>query len=326
MATLESILARGVAEGIITSEQADGLRGLTAGSGELVGQPDSAGPTPTRRPGEQPSLVVEALGYLGGIIVLVGAILVASQFWPELGDGGKLAIVLGVSIALLAAGAVVPAHLGDTGARLRAVLWALSVVALTGALAVFFYGVLDLEVPDADASFVPPLMAGLATAYAVVLWFWRPSVVQLALAAAGSAITAGLAMGALGLEFQAVAAAVLVVGVVWIALGWTEVVQPSRAAVAFGALVALAGGVMFGGGGSSPIWGLLVAALLVGLAVHRRDLVILGIGSIGVLISLPVVIYDWFPSVAAAAVSLIVVGGLLVVAALYTARRRSARG
>ena len=36
-------------------------------------------------------------------------------------------------------------------------------------------------------------------------------------------------------------------------------------------------------------------------------------------------VYDWFPSVAAAAVSLIVVGVLLVVAALYPARRTSAR-
>ncbi|HET6666344.1 MAG TPA: DUF2157 domain-containing protein [Intrasporangium sp.] len=319
MATLESILSRGVAEGIITSQQADGLRALTAG--EAPPTP----PTPPTRPAEQPSLVVEALGYLGGIIVLVGAILVASQFWPELGDGGQLAIVLGAAVALLVAGAAVPSSLGATGTRLRAVLWALSVVALTGALGKFFYDVLDFSGPGVDATAVPPLMAALATAYALVLWFWRPSVLQLAVAAAGSAFTAGLTGVAFDLRFGAVAASVLAVGAIWIALGWSGVVRPARPAVVIGSLIAFVGGQLVAVGGYGPIWGLLAAAGLVGLALYRRDLLILGIGSVGVLISLPVVVYDWFPSVAAAAVSLIVVGVLLVVAALYTARRTSVR-
>ena len=318
MATLESILSRGVAEGIITSQQADGLRALIA---DETGRADA----PPTRPAEQPSLVVEALGYLGGIIVVVGAILVASQFWPGLGDGGQLAIVLGAALGLLVAGALVPSRLGATGGRLRSVLWALSVVAFTGALGKLFYDVLDLGGPQADATAVPPLMAALATAYSLVLWFWRPSVLQLAVAAAGTALTAGLTGGALGLRFDAVAAAVLTVGAVWIALGWSGVVRPARATVVIGSLIAFVGGQLVTVGGYSPIWGLLNAAALVGLALYRRDLLVLGIGSVGVLISLPMVVYDWFPSVAAAAVSLIVVGALLVVAALYTARRTSVR-
>lgn len=310
MATLESVLSRGVAEGIITSQQADGLRALTAGE---------------NRPAEQPSLIVEALGYLGGIIVLVGAILVASQYWPGLGDGGQLAIVLVAALGLLVAGAVVPSSLGATGGRLRSVLWVLSVVAFTGALGKLLYDVLDLSGPQAAAPAVPPLMAALATAYALVLWFWRPSVLQLAVAAAGTAFTAGLTGGALGLSFDAVAATVLAVGAVWIVLGWSEVVRPARPTVVIGSLIASVGGQLLVVGGYSPIWGLLTAAALVGLALYRRDLLVLGIGSVGVLISLPMVVYDWFPSVAAAAVSLIVVGALLVVAALYTARRTSVR-
>lgn len=310
VATLESILSQGVAEGIITSQQADGLRALTAGE---------------KRPAEQPSLVVEALGYLGGIIVLVGAILVASQFWPGLGDGGQLAIVLGAALGLLVAGAVVPSRLGATGGRLRSVLWALSVVAFTGALGKLFYDVLDHGGPQADATAVPPLMATLATAYALALWFWRPSVLQLAVAATGTAFTAGLTAGALGLRFDAVAAAVLAVGVIWIGLGWGGLVRPTRATVVIGSLIAFVGGQVVAIGGYSPLWGLLAAAGLVALALYRRDLLILGIGSVGVLISLPMVVYEWFPSVAAAAVSLVVVGALLVVVALYTARRTAAR-
>ena len=277
------------------------------------------------RPVGQPSLVVEALGYLGGIILLVGAVLVASQLWPELGDGGQLAVVLGAAVALLVAGAVLPSSLGDTGTRLRAVLWSLSVGAFSAALGTFFYDVLDLSGPDAAATAVPPLMAALATAYALALWFWRPNVLQLAVAACGSAFAAGLTVGALDLEFDAVAWAVLGVGAIWIALGWGGLVRPTRATVAIGSLIVFVGGQLVAVGGNSSIWGLLAAAGLIGLALYRRDLLILGIGSLGVLLSLPMVVYEWFSSVAAAAVSLVVVGTLLVVVALYTARRTAAR-
>ena len=128
--------------------------------------------------------------------------------------------------------------------------------------------------------------------------------------AAGTAVTAGLLVGLLDLAFEAVIAAVVAVGVVWLALGWASVVKPSRAAMVMGAAIAFVGaGLVFGGQG--PVWALLTAAGLVGVALHHRDLLILGIGSIGVLFSLPNLIYAWFPSVAAAALSLLVVGGLL---------------
>jgi hypothetical protein len=92
-----------------------------------------------------------------------------------------------------------------------------------------------------------------------------------------------------------------------------------------GAAIAFAGSQMFVVGGQGPIWGVLTAAGLVGVALRRRDLLILGIGALGLLFSLPNLIYEWFPSVAAAALSLLVVGGLLVTAAIYTARRKGPR-
>ncbi len=318
---LDLVLARGVAEQIITSVQAERLRALAAAMPEPP--PVQPSPhTPVAPPPTQgsPSLVTEALGYLGGIIVVVGAILVGSQFWPGLGAGGRLAIVLVVAIALLVSGALVPVGLGPVGVRLRAVLLALSVVAFTGALSTLFY-----DVVDTDASAVPSLMIALATAYAFALWYWRPSVLQLGVAAAGTALTTGLVAGWLELPFPAVAAAVLAVGVVWLTLGWAALVRPRRATLVIGAAIAFVGGQLFVIGGGGTIWGLLTAIALVGVALHHRDLLLLGIGSVAVLFSLPVVIYEWFPSVLAAALSLLVVGGLLVAAAIYTARRKAPR-
>ena len=100
----------------------------------VAAEPAASPPLP-----EAPSLVTEALGYLGGIILLVGTILIGSQFWPALGAGGRLALVLLVAVGLLVAGALVPEGRGAVGNRLRAVLWALSVGALTGAAAILFY-------------------------------------------------------------------------------------------------------------------------------------------------------------------------------------------
>jgi hypothetical protein len=127
----------------------------------------------------------------------------------------------------------------------------------------------------------------------------------------------------LDISFSAIAAAVLAVGAVWIGLGLAGVVRPVRATIVIGSLIALISAQLFVIDAEAPVLGLLTAAGLVGLALHRRDLLVLGIGSIGILLTLPIVIYEWFPSVAAAAISLLVVGGFLVGAAVYTARRKT---
>ncbi|AXG12182.1 hypothetical protein [Intrasporangium calvum] len=309
---LEIVLTRGVAEGVITGEQAERLRHLGEdGTGPVLGE--GAWQSPTRR---GPSLVTEALGYLGGIILLVGAILIGSQYWPDVDPLVRLGVVVLVAVAFVVAGSLMPRGLDAVGTRLRSVLWALSVAAGTGAAAILLYDVVDV-----DDDYVPALMFLLATVYALALWAWRPTGLQLAVAAAGTAVTAGLLVNLLVESWNAVIAGVLVVGVVWLALGWAAVIRPPRAALVVGAGIVFVGSQMYVVGGSGPIWAVLASAGLVGVALYHRDLIILGVGALGLLFALPNLIYEWFPSVVAAAVSLLVVGGLLVVAALYTARR-----
>lgn len=308
---LEIVLTRGVAEGIITGEQAERLRHL--GEDGTERRDPGTRQSPTR---QGPSLVTEALGYLGGIILLVGTILIGSQYWPGVHLLVRLSVVVLVAVVLVVAGGLVPRGLDAVGTRLRAVLWALSVLAWTGAAAILLYDVVNL-----DDRYVPSLVFLLGTVYALVLWTWRPTGLQLAVAAAGTAVTAGLLVRLLVVSFDAVIAAVLVVGIIWLALGWASAIRPRRAAMLVGAGIVFVGSQMYVAGGSGPIWAVLASAGLVGVALYHRDLVILGVGSLGLLFALPNLIYEWFPSVVAAAVSLLVVGGLLVVAALYTARR-----
>src|SRR5512139_2394464 len=75
-----------VAEGLITDEQ--GARLLARGP---VAAPPAHRPAPT-------SVVAEALGYLGGVVVLVGAILIGARVWHQIDTPGRLA-VLGLAAA-----------------------------------------------------------------------------------------------------------------------------------------------------------------------------------------------------------------------------------
>ena len=125
-----------VSEGLITEEQ--GARLLARGP---VVAPPAHHPAAT-------SVVAEALGYLGGVVVLVGALLIGARVWHQLDTTGRL-VLLGLAAALLvAAGAAVPTRLGPPGQRLRAVLWTASLGATAATFGVLAVDVLDLDGPE----------------------------------------------------------------------------------------------------------------------------------------------------------------------------------
>ena len=77
--------------------------------------------------------------------------------------------------------------------------------------------------------------------------------------------------------------------------------------------------------GRRPGWGSALAIVtgvaLVAAGVVLRDVALLVVGSLALLIDVPVVTDRWFPDALAAPVALLVVGVLLVVGALVAARR-----
>lgn len=314
---VESVITCGVTEGTITPGQAERLRSLAAGA-----QADPAGhesPDGSRR---HPvgSLVTEALGYLGGVIVIVGTALVVSQFWADVSDLTRLLIVGGVAVALLVAGALVPAGSGGVGTRLRAVLWMLAVGAVTGAASVLVY-----ELLKTTHNWAPTLIGAITALVAVPLWACRPTILQQAVAAGAIALTLASAAAVVDVPWSLAALVVWLLGVLWVGLGWSGVLHPEQAAVAIGAIIAMVGAIMGMGSTAGPALALTAAVGLLALALHRRDLVLLAIASITVLVSLPTAVSRWFPTVGAAVV-LLVVGALLVGAAIYTARHSGSGG
>ncbi|MCO1660374.1 hypothetical protein [Pseudonocardia humida] len=349
------LLRRWVDGGLITAEQAeriraaeglDGTDGATDTDGiddthdthdthgaDGIGEPTAP---PRSDPGPQPqrgSLVAEGLGYVGGALVLVAAVVISGTFWDVLGPAGRLGLVLVAAALLLGVGAAAPAGrpgsatgsdtggADDSGRRLRAVSWLLGEVAAAGAL-----GLLAGEVIGLPDGWTPLVAAGGAAALAALLWARSATPAQHAGFVVAAVITAGCAAALLpdGDE-HAVGIAVWGAGVVWLLLGWGAVVGDRVSADVCGGAAAGVGALLTVDTTAGSALAVLTAAVLVVAGVLARDLVLLGVGSVVTLVTVPLVMGRWFPDVLSAALALLVAGALLVLVGLRTARRRTGR-
>jgi hypothetical protein len=316
-ADLSALLEHWVEGGFITREQAERIRSEPT---RAVLRPTPA-PAPALAAAERTSLVTEALGYLGGVLILVAAGLITARFWEDMALGVRLGLVAAAAMLLLGAGAAIPDRLGGAGYRLRAVLWLLSAIA-TGT----FLGLLAADGLNWQGEDVLLLAGGGTALYGGILWWRHRSILQqlavfVALAVSASAATAHLPSD----EEALPGLSVWGVAVIWFALGWGGFVTPRRAAFVLGGIGALFGAAITMTADWGLALGLATAAALVGVAVLFGDLVLLAVGAIGALQILPSAVSRWFPGALAAPLALLAVGVVLVAAAVYTARRRSGR-
>jgi hypothetical protein len=299
-----------VSEGIISEEQGERIRAREGAALTAL--------APAPRASMMP-LVVEALGYLGGAIVVVATLLIAGRYWDEMSDAVRLGLLGAATLLLLAGGWAVPARLEDVGTRLRSVVWAVSTAAAAGFLGVWGSQVLGLHGTDLTL-----MVTGVTAAYAVALFALRPAPLQ-QLAMMG--LLGGTAAAALakfvddgswpGVGFW-------VVGVAWIVLGQAQVLEPVRLARVAGAVLALVGSMMTTSDLADPalVFSLVTVAALVALAVLLSDLALLAVASLGAIQAIIAAANEWFPDSLAAAIALLLVGGGLVAAAIWIARRR----
>jgi hypothetical protein len=311
---LSALLERWVAHDLITPQQAQRILADELTSGPVTPPP------PTRSRAERTSLVTEALGYVGGLLILIAGAIIAGRYFANLGVGGRLVVTAVAGALLFGAGAVMSERLGAAGSRLRAVLWLLS----AGAVAAFL-GLLGAETFDWAGDDVA-LLTGAGTAlYAGTLWSRHRTILQQAAVLIALAATAASAAAQLPeADEGAIGLAVWGVGAIWLLLGWGRLVGPRYATYVLGGAVAITGAqvAMIVDWGSGLALG-TVAALVLG-GVLLRDLVLLGIGSLGTLMIVPAVMERFFADTLAAPLALLAAGALLVAAALSTAHRRAA--
>lgn len=307
---LAPLLATWVADQLITREQADRI---LAQRNVLV----QAQPAAQELPRERTSLIVEALGYLGGVIILVASILIASLYWDQVGTSARLVIVGAVAGVLLTAGLAVPERLAEVGHRLRSVLWLLSTGTFAG-----FLGLLGTDALNLAGKDVFMLISSGVAAYATGLWLIGRTLVQKLAMMVGVMLTAAALTNELGVSDELPGFAVWGVALIWLLLGWGGVVQPRRFIMVFGAA-----GMFIGAMTTIPTYAGIVLALMTAVAVVAsavlfRDFLLLAVGAIGTLLVLPAAVIELFPGDLAAPIVMLAIGALLVGAGLFIARRR----
>ncbi|TQM09562.1 DUF2157 domain-containing protein [Pseudonocardia kunmingensis] len=298
---LHPALARAVAEGIVTRAQAEAIAALEDGPA-----------TPGRR-----SVVPEVLGYLGGALAVVAALLLGREVWHELGPVVRVLLLAVVTAAVLAAGGVLGGRSGPAG-RLGGFLWAVAVVALSGTVGV---AASDLFGVPFDVSAV--LATAGALALAAVLWWLRPEVLQHVAAFAAAAATLFAVVGLVDDRYRSLGPLLWVLGLAWIAGAASGRLRPAPAGWVLGALAVVAGPLGAGTGRSAwAVVGVLSAAALVVLGVRGHRQWLLAIGTAGLFVAVPVAVAEIFDAELGPLLGLLVVGLVLVALAVVLTRRR----
>lgn len=294
---------------LITASQAVRIRARQdADVVELASGPPSA----TRVP-----LSAEALGYLGGVVVVVGALLVANLYWDDLASAIRLSVVSGAAILLLLGGWAVPRRPGNVGVRVRAVLWLAATIAFAG-----FLGLLGAEAFGWSGSDVAVLTTSGTAVAAAMLWSMHRHLVQQLATLVALMATAAALVADLVTPDHLPGAGAWLVAAVWLglaSLGFLVPRQPMMDVAAAGLLVGSVSTLPTDGGFALAL--ATVAALVV-LAVLTTDLIMLGIGALGMLMVLPAAVAHWFPGSAGAPVAVLITGAALVAVAVLVARRR----
>lgn len=306
MTELGSLVERWVSAGLISQEQG---RQILAEEKQpvLVATPRG-------------SIIAEALAYVGGVLLLLAVIIIANIYWPSLTLPARSGLTGAAAVALLAAGFLLPQSMGRARVRLRAVMWALAVATFGFFVGVIFHG---LKWNSEDGVLIA---AACATGLAIALWLLQKTFLQQAALGLAVALTVIMAAAHLPNENEAIGLALWGTGLAWLALAWGELLNPQRTGYLLGAAAVVAGAEL-----TTPAnWGLALASvtvvvLVIAASVLVRDLWLLGVGSVGVLITTPIIIDRFFEGDLAAPLALLGAGVLLIGLGVLTARQAGQR-
>lgn len=204
-------------------------------------------PAVTHRP--RSAAIAEALGYAGGVLVLVGVVLVVAQTWDTLGSAGRVALAAAAGgISAGAAARVAPGvSAWGPGPRLRSTLWLVAVLSSALATGLVVHDVLGATSARAVISGGGAMAALVAT----VVWRGRVRPVEQALAWLALAVTAG-ALGAHLLAPGLSGAFAATIGLVALVAGVQERTEPSAVAVWCGGITLVVSCQMIAGQWASP--------------------------------------------------------------------------
>lgn len=305
---LEHHLQVWVRRELITDEQA---RRILAEECDAVAHSETAALTP--------SLVTEALGYVGGLLILIAAGAIAGQYFDRIGGPGRLAVTGAAGLVLLATGQamhVTPAR--AAAGRLRSVLWLLTVADT----ALFLTLLADQTVGwrDEKAAFAA---ASGAAMLGLELWRRHRSILQQGAALVALAVALGAGVETFLSDGDSAPSGVAIWGLggVWLMLGWGGHIRPRYASDLLGGATLTMGAQLTMDHDWGSVLALASAAALVVAGVRLRGLALVTMGSAATLLAVPRLMGRYFPDTPAVPLVVLAVGIVLVFVALAIARR-----
>lgn len=275
------------------------------------GRPAEAG---RRRP-----VFAEALGYVGAALALGAVALLVGEFWTEFTALAQLVLVGTLTAALLGAGLALRRVGRASMQRLVSVLWLGAVVGVG-----WFAGIVAGEFAGLEDERLALAVGAAAFVVATVLYLLRQrALAQLAVLASLLVVaTAALSLPDLPPHAGWYGLTAVGVGAAWFGLGLGGWLQPRLVAAVAGAAV-MVFACQFPWEGQEwllPALGVLIAGGLVWLSVATDALPFLVVGALGLFQLVPRLVFEVFGEAIGGAASMLVVGLLLVLAAVGLGR------
>jgi hypothetical protein len=197
--------------------------------------PTAPAPTIARRPRRELPDVTEALGYLGGILAIVGMSLLVGRYWTDIPIAGRLALSGGLAVVLFGVGLIVPEDREPALRRTRWFLWTVS-----SAATAVFGAVLAHELSDGDDVLVAFAAALAVVAHDAALWWRHDRPLQQLTFLGATAVAVGTGVAELSSSGPA-GLAVWVTGAVGVALGFRHLTPLPKLTLTIGAATAVLG-------------------------------------------------------------------------------------
>ncbi|MGE0601370.1 MAG: DUF2157 domain-containing protein [Dehalococcoidia bacterium] len=317
MEPVESFLRRWLNAGVIDESTAQRIRAF-----------EETSPVPSStesRPG-----ALEAVLYLGLVVLGVGVFALFAQQWQDLESWSRVLAIGVPTVLILGLGALLHTSKDPELRRGGQAAWFVSVGLTAGLIAVLVneYG-LGLDKDDDRGQFL--LVASCTFLLAMALWTASPSHAQL-LAIAGSAFMLGQAIGNWPDEFSQPLAGMTTLGIAVAAIALVELewLSPAESGRFFFVILGIVGAEEAGAGGGPigfELFAGVVAALAIAYGVLRESFVVVLVGVGGAFVVLVTFIFEHFQEEIGAPMALMISGGLLIAAVvILTVYRREAGG
>ena len=261
---------------------------------------------------------LEAIAYLGAVLVLTALVAIAAEFWDGLAPWGRFALGVAVAMVLIFAGVLFSRAEDPAFRRAQMFAWFLSIPAVALAANVAVTQILGV---DERYHFV--MVSLITLAAAASLWWVRPAVLQ----TIAMGVTSGVAVIALvtlpeDLPDWSVGVSLASLGVLWMFLTWRGVLKPTRTSYVLAAIGLLSLGFPDLGQLPWPLLGLAAGLILMAVSVPLDQTVLLGMGVAGLFLYIPVTIFEVFGDSLGVPVALLITGLILLGVEVATTRLR----